>query len=103
MTPDDEEDVEREQGRTLKARRRAPEETKSPPSRALVLVPVWKRQVRVGDKTKPFPQVHSPENRLAEAIGLAERYRLSTSSMRLSCRSPSRARRRSLVRARSKN
>ena len=40
--------------------------------RTLVLVPVWKRQVRVGAKTKPFPQIHSPENRLAEAVGLAK-------------------------------
>ena len=58
-------------GRTLKDRRRAPEETRAPRSRTLVLVPVWKRQVRVGEKTKPFPQIHTPENRLAEAIGLA--------------------------------
>jgi GTPase len=57
-------------GRTLKARRRAPEETKAPRQRTLVLVPVWKRQVKVGEKTKPFPQIHTPENRLAEAIGL---------------------------------
>ncbi len=58
-------------GRTLKSRRRAPEETRAPPSRALILVPVWKRQIRVGEKAKPFPQIHTPENRLAEAIGLA--------------------------------
>jgi GTPase len=56
--------------RTLKARRRAPEETKAPRQRTLVLVPVWKRQIKVGEKTKPFPQIHTPENRLAEAIGL---------------------------------
>ncbi|HXE02583.1 MAG TPA: GTPase HflX [Hyphomicrobium sp.] len=37
-----------------------------------MLVPVWKRQVRVGEKTKPFPQIHTPENRLAEAVGLAK-------------------------------
>lgn len=67
----DENGDEEIEDRTHKARLRAPEETRAPPSRALVLVPVWKRQVRVGDKTKPFPQVHSPENRLAEAIGLA--------------------------------
>ena len=58
-------------GRTLKSRRRAPEETRRPPSRALIVVPVWKRQIRVGEKAKPFPQTHTPENRLAEAIGLA--------------------------------
>ncbi len=71
MTPEDDDDTEHEPGRAPNARRRGPSVTKSPPSRALVLVPVWKRQVRVGDKTKPFPQIHSPENRLAEAIGLA--------------------------------
>lgn len=58
-------------GRTLRERRRAPEETRAPKQRTLVLVPVWKRQVRVGEKTKPFPQIHTPENRLAEAVGLA--------------------------------
>ncbi len=57
-------------GRTLKERRRAPEETRAPRQRTLILVPVWKRQVKVGEKTKPFPQIHTPENRLAEAIGL---------------------------------
>ena len=66
-----EDDGETGKGRTLKARRRAPEETRAAPSRALVIVPVWKRQVRVGEKTRPFPQIHTPENRLAEAVGLA--------------------------------
>ncbi len=50
----------------------AGEETRAPRTRTLVLVPVWKRQVRVGEKTKPFPQIHTPENRLAEAVGLAK-------------------------------
>ena len=58
------------ESRTLKARRRAPEETRAPRQRTLVLVPVWKRQVRVGEKARPFPQIHTPENRLLEAIGL---------------------------------
>lgn len=58
-------------GRTLRERRRAPEDTRAPRQRTLVIVPVWKRQVRVGEKTKPFPQIHTPENRLAEAVGLA--------------------------------
>ena len=53
-------------------RHRVSEETRAPRSRVLVLVPVWKRQVKVGEKTKPFPQIHTPENRLAEAIGLAK-------------------------------
>ncbi|MGQ0457616.1 MAG: GTPase HflX [Hyphomicrobium sp.] len=52
-------------------RRRESEETRAPPSRVLVLVPVWKRQVKVGEKAAPFQQIHTPENRLAEAIGLA--------------------------------
>lgn len=51
-------------GRTLKARRRAPEETRAPPSRALVLVPVFKSVRETGAH-------HSPENRLEEARGLA--------------------------------
>ncbi|HPG88700.1 MAG TPA: GTPase HflX [Hyphomicrobium sp.] len=55
----------------MKERRRAPEETRAPRQRTLVIVPVWKRQVRVGEKTRPFPQIHTPENRLAEAVGLA--------------------------------
>jgi len=57
---------------TPRKRRRGSEETRQPRTRALVLVPVWKRQVRVGEKTKPFPQIHTPENRLAEAVGLAQ-------------------------------
>lgn len=72
MTASNSEDGgEGDKGRSLKARRRAPEETRAAPSRALVIVPVWKRQVRVGEKTRPFPQIHTPENCLAEAIGLA--------------------------------
>jgi GTP-binding protein HflX len=51
-------------GRTLKARRRAPEETRAPPSRALVLVPVFKNVRESGAH-------HSPGNRLEEARGLA--------------------------------
>jgi len=52
-------------GRTLRERRRAPEATRAPPSRALVLVPVLK-------KTRSDEAVHSPENRLLEARGLAD-------------------------------
>ncbi|MCB1484437.1 MAG: GTPase HflX [Hyphomicrobiaceae bacterium] len=65
-----------EKGRTLKARRRAPEETRAPPSRALVLVPVFK-SLRDGVGH------HSPENRLAEARGLAEAIELSIVSCML--------------------
>jgi GTP-binding protein HflX len=63
------EDAGRERPRK---RRRGSEDTRQPRTRAIVLVPVWKRQVRVGEKTKPFPQIHTPENRLAEAVGLAK-------------------------------
>jgi GTP-binding protein HflX len=62
------EDAGRESSRK---RRRKGEATRAPRTRTLVLVPVWKHQVRVGEKTKPFPQIHTPENRLAEAVGLA--------------------------------
>jgi GTPase len=65
-------DGEGEKGEGKRKRRRASEETRAPRTRTLVLVPVWKRQVRVGEKTKPFPQIHTPENRLAEAVGLAK-------------------------------
>jgi GTPase len=64
-------DDERPEDKGKRKRRRAPEETRAPKTRTLVVVPVWKRQVRVGEKTKPFPQIHTPENRLAEAVGLA--------------------------------
>ncbi len=58
-------------------RQRTSTETRAPVARTLVLVPVWKRQVRVGEKTKPFAQIHTPENRLAEAIGLANAIELN--------------------------
>ena len=70
MTPtsddDDEDGQARSGGRTLKARRRAPEETRAPPSRALVLVPVMK------STRDQAANHHSPENRLDEARGLAQ-------------------------------
>jgi GTPase len=56
--------------------KRGSEETRTPRSRVLILVPVWKRQIRVGEKAKPFAQIHTPENRLAEAIGLANAIQL---------------------------
>ena len=65
-------DGEGEKGDGKRKRRRASEETRAPRTRTLVVVPVWKRQVRVGEKTKPFPQIHTPANRLAEAVGLAK-------------------------------
>ncbi len=66
-----EDDTDGGQDAAVPRRKRGPEDTRAPRSRVLVLVPVWKRQVRVGEKTKPFPQIHTPENRLAEAVGLA--------------------------------
>ena len=53
-------------------RKRASEATGKPRTRTLVLVPVWKCQLRASEKTKAFPQIHTPENRLAEAVGLAK-------------------------------
>lgn len=71
-TASDDADDTNDQNNTPKSRRkRTSEDTRAPRSRTLVLVPVWKRQVRIGEKTKPFAQIHTPENRLAEAIGLA--------------------------------
>ena len=66
-----EDDADEGVSASVPRRKRGSEETRAPRSRVLVLVPVWKRQVRVGEKTKPFPQIHTPENRLAEAVGLA--------------------------------
>ncbi|WP_372646610.1 GTPase HflX [Hyphomicrobium sp.] len=70
-------DDERPEGKGKRKGRRVPEETRAPQTRTLVVVPVWKRQVRVGEKTKPFPQIHTPENRLAEAVGLAHAIELN--------------------------
>lgn len=70
---DDDDDTGRDDAGSApkKRRKRQAEATRAPRQRTLVLVPVWKRQVRVGEKTKPFAQIHTPENRLGEAIGLA--------------------------------
>ncbi len=48
-------------------RRRSAEDTRPPPSRVLVLVPV----VRQSKAARAAPASHSPQNRLAEAAGLA--------------------------------
>jgi GTP-binding protein HflX len=49
-------------------------ERKTGKTRAVVLVPVFQRRSRSGsrDQAEPAPSVHSPEDRLAEAKGLAE-------------------------------
>lgn len=57
--------------RTLKARRRAPEETRAPRQRTLVLVPVRRRPPQSERAASKANETHSPENRLAEATGLA--------------------------------
>jgi GTP-binding protein HflX len=60
-----------EQSTEVRKRRRAPEQTRAPRSRAIVLVPIWKRQVSIGEHSGAIAHTHSPENRLAEAVGLA--------------------------------
>ena len=52
-------------------RRRASQATRQPRTRTLVLVPVFKRQSRPREDVKATREVHTPENRLAEAVGLA--------------------------------
>ncbi len=59
------------QAEEKKNRRRGGTPTRPPPSRALVLVPIWKRHALAGASPQASPHIHSPENRLAEAIGLA--------------------------------
>jgi GTP-binding protein HflX len=46
-------------------------ETRQPRTRTLVLVPALKRQARSGDAAKATREIHTPENRLSEAVGLA--------------------------------
>ncbi len=69
--PTDDEDEKRE-GEGKRKRRRASEETRAPRTRTLVVVPVMKRQPKGRAAAKPDASIHSPENRLAEAVGLAE-------------------------------
>lgn len=52
-------------------RRRVSKETRQPRTRTLVLVPALKRQARSGDAAKATREIHTPENRLSEAVGLA--------------------------------
>lgn len=52
-------------------RRRTSQDTRQPRTRTLVLVPVLKRPQRTGDAAKTAGETHTPENRLSEAVGLA--------------------------------
>jgi len=52
-------------------RRRASKDTRQPRTRTLVLVPVLKRPQRTSDAAKVARETHTPENRLSEAVGLA--------------------------------
>ncbi|ADJ23497.1 GTP-binding proten HflX [Hyphomicrobium denitrificans ATCC 51888] len=52
-------------------RRRTSQDTRQPRTRTLVLVPVLKRPQRSGDAAKTAGETHTPENRLSEAVGLA--------------------------------
>ena len=52
-------------------RRRVSKETRQPRTRTLVLVPALKRQARSGETGRAAREIHTPENRLSEAVGLA--------------------------------
>jgi len=52
-------------------RRRTSRDTRQPRTRTLVLVPVLKRPQRSGEAAKALGETHTPENRLSEAVGLA--------------------------------
>ncbi|MBN9291339.1 MAG: 50S ribosome-binding GTPase [Hyphomicrobium denitrificans] len=52
-------------------RRRTSQDTRQPRTRTLVLVPVLKRPQRTGDAAETAGETHTPENRLSEAVGLA--------------------------------
>lgn len=69
MTPNsDNEDGEEVSPRK---RRRTSKDTRQPRTRTLVLVPVLKRPQRSSDAAKAVRETHTPENRLSEAVGLA--------------------------------
>ncbi|HML29228.1 MAG TPA: GTPase HflX, partial [Hyphomicrobium sp.] len=69
--PEDGEDVGRG-GEGKRKRRRASEETRAPRTRTLVVVPALKRWQKARSGANAEAQNHSPENRLAEAVGLAK-------------------------------
>lgn len=63
---------ERREGEGKRKRRKASEETRAPRTRTLVLVPALKRPLKARGHANADAQIHSPENRLAEAVGLAK-------------------------------
>ncbi|RUO98846.1 GTPase HflX [Hyphomicrobium sp.] len=65
-------DGEKRAGGEKRRRRKASEETRAPRTRTLVIVPALKRHPRGRDGAKLVASSHSPENRLAEAVGLAK-------------------------------
>lgn len=69
--PKDGEDARRG-GEGKRKRRRASEETRAPRTRTLVVVPALKRWPKARNGANAEAQNHSPENRLAEAVGLAK-------------------------------
>ncbi|WP_291160249.1 GTPase HflX [Hyphomicrobium sp.] len=64
---------EKSEGGRNRERRRVSKETRAPRTRTLVVVPAWKRQPKpkTAQPAKSSAQIHTPENRLAEAVGLA--------------------------------
>lgn len=64
---------EKSEGGRNRERRRVSKETRAPRTRTLVVVPAWKRQPKpkTAQLTKSSTHIHTPENRLAEAVGLA--------------------------------
>jgi GTP-binding protein HflX len=63
---------EQRNGGETRKRRRTSEETRAPRTRTLVVVPALKRQPKARGATNTEIHNHSPENRLAEAVGLAK-------------------------------
>lgn len=64
---------EKNDGGRNRDQRRVSKETRAPRTRTLVVVPAWKRQPKpkAAQPAKTSAQIHTPENRLAEAVGLA--------------------------------
>ncbi|MFT3730844.1 MAG: GTPase HflX [Hyphomicrobium sp.] len=65
-------DDERREGEGKRKRRRAPEATRAPRTRTLVVVPALKRGPKSRGAANAEAQNHSAESRLAEAVGLAK-------------------------------
>ncbi len=65
-------DDEKREGEGKRKRRRTSEETRAPRTRTLVVVPALKRHPRGSEAAKASAKIHTSENRLAEAVGLAK-------------------------------